>query len=156
VNLSKCFKILLLVSLGVFLGCVKQNHQPFTSIVATYPNGQKKVVEIRTNVDSASHVIRREIYGIKGNLLSVEDIASQTLTEYRYYKNDRKMSVQVLHDNKPDGTWKRWYANGVLAAENNYRNGKSQGTWKYWDSEGKLTRQLEYWEGQLRWEKTYK
>ena len=130
--------------------------QPYTMVVATYPNGQKKAVEIRATADSSSRLIRREIYGIHSELLSVEDIATNTLTEYRYYDNGKRLSIQTLRDNKPDGVWKRWYNNGVLASESSYRNGKSHGTWKSWDSDGKLTQQKEYWNGTLRWEKSFK
>ena len=152
---TKWFKLSTIVLLSLLVACQHESGQPYTQIVSSYPNGQKKVVEIHANSQVDSKILRREIYSIKGELISVEDLTSSTLTEYRYYPNNRKMSVQILRDQKPDGTWKRWYENGVLAVEMNYRNGKNHGTWKYWDANGKLTRQIEYWDGKIRWEQSY-
>lgn len=136
--------------------CEAKPDQPYTKITAAYPNHQKKVVDIHTSDDAKSPLLRREIYSVKGELISIEDIPNHSLIEYRYYPNGRKLSVQVLRDQKPDGTWRRWYDNGVLAVEMNYQNGRNHGTWKYWDKEGKLTRQIEYWDGAVRWEQSYK
>ena len=136
-------------------GCESKPDQPYTKVTAVYPNQQKKVVEIHTSGDADGQLLRREIYSLKGELISVEDVPNQSLSEYRYYPNHRKMSVQVLKDQKPDGTWRRWYENGTLAVEMNYENGKNHGIWKYWDKNGKLTRQIEYWDGAIRWEQSY-
>ncbi|MCF7797164.1 MAG: hypothetical protein K9N11_07760 [Lentisphaeria bacterium] len=146
--------LLILVFVATFMGCHSEPGQPYTTITAKYPNGQKKVVEIHATSSPDSKLLRREIYSPKSELISVEDVTNNTLIEYRYFPNGKKQAVQVLRDKKPDGTWKRWYPNGVLAVEMNYRNGKNHGTWKYWDAQGKLTRQIEYWDGKIRWEKS--
>lgn len=138
----------------VLIACTSEPTQPVTTVTATYPNGQKKVVEVHTGGKSDSKLLRREIYSPKSELISVEDFTTNTLIEYRYFPNGKKQAVQILRDRKPDGTWKRWYPNGVLAVEMNYRNGKNHGTWKYWDAQGKMTRQIEYWDGKIRWEKS--
>lgn len=138
----------------VIVGCTSESGQPFTTITATYPNGQKKVVEVHADNSTDSKLLRREIYSPKSELISVEDFTNNTLIEYRYFPNGKRQAVQILRDKKPDGTWKRWYPNGVLAVEMNYRNGKNHGTWKYWDAQGKLSRQIEYWDGKIRWEKS--
>lgn len=154
--IQKYFKLTIIVSFILIYGCESKTTQPYTRITAFYPNDQKKVVEIHASADSTSQLLRREIYSIRGDLISIEDIPNRSHIEYRYYPNDRKMSVQILRDQKPDGTWQRWYENGVLAAEMSYNLGKNHGTWKYWDIDGKLTRQIEYWDGVVRWEKSYK
>ncbi|MCF7801646.1 MAG: hypothetical protein K9N34_06470 [Candidatus Marinimicrobia bacterium] len=147
-------RFLALLVVLFIVGCASEPGQPFTIITSTYSNGQKKVVEIHADKTADSKLLRREIYSPKAELISVEDLASNSLMEYRYFPNGKKQAVQVLRDKKPDGTWKRWYPNGVLAVEMNYRNGKNHGTWKYWDAQGKLSRQIEYWDGKIRWEKS--
>lgn len=42
------------------------------------------------------------------------------------------------------GTWRRYYANGVLNVENDYVNGVRHGTSKLWGPDGTLLRHLEY------------
>ena len=59
--------------------------------------------------------------------------------EYTYYMDD---SGQVKH-----GLCKRWWSNGQLEWECNFKDGKERGLYRYWDKDGRLEKESYYWKG---------
>lgn len=69
-------------------------------------------------------------------------------TTWRWDQRDtehtgRRTVGQYVHG-VAQGTWRRYYANGVLNVENHYVNGVRHGTAKLWGPDGTLLRHLEY------------
>lgn len=69
-------------------------------------------------------------------------------TAWRWNQRDTlnigKRTVGQYVHGVAQGTWRRYYANGVLNVENDYVNGVRHGTSKLWGPDGTLLRHLEY------------
>ncbi len=84
-------------------------------VVATYGNGQPKIVQ-----------------SFKG-----KGDKQQRVGEKAYYEDGTAMYVQHYKDNMPDGKWQYYHANGTLFAKGDFRKNHEKGSdWLFFDPKG--------------------
>ncbi len=74
-------------------------------------------------------VVRATTYSRRG--------AEARFTAYR--DDGSRWAEGVFLDQKENGPYREWHANGQLAAEGSYRDGERVGSWHYWEPDGTPT-----------------
>ena len=92
-------------------GCSRQEDK----VIATYGNGQPKLVQT-----------------LKG-----KKDKQQRIAEKAYYEDGGLMYSQHYKDDKPNGKWEYYYADGTLFASGNFSQDHEKGTeWSFFDAKG--------------------
>ena len=81
-------------------------------------------------------------------LLSLPMIVFGQTEYHKEYDAYGKLYEGYLKNNKQDGVWKLYYANGQVKQEENWKDGYYQGLWKYFNQNGQITREVNYKDGE--------
>ncbi|MFZ5554012.1 MAG: toxin-antitoxin system YwqK family antitoxin [Bacteroidota bacterium] len=95
-------------------------------VVKEFPNGKPEVIIYVKVVDGVEVKVKEEAYYENGNM------------EY---------SGEYNKEGAEHGTWKYWYENGKIKAEEKWTNGMENGTFKEYHPDGKLAREIIYKNG---------
>ena len=65
----------------------------------------------------------------------------------KYYENGQLESEINFKDGKYEGQWKWYYVNGNIKKEGNFKDGKNEGLWKSYYQNGQLKSEENYKDG---------
>ncbi len=120
-RIKRTLALLILAALTALPSACHKNQE---KVISQYPNGQTKLEY--TVVD-----------GPNGTQIRVG--------ERSYYEDGQLMYDKHFKDEKPDGQWKFYYADGTLYAEGNFADNHQTGTdWKFYNTDGKPLYDGEY------------
>jgi antitoxin component YwqK of YwqJK toxin-antitoxin module len=74
----------------------------------------------------------------KSTVFPLDNLKFKTLTKYN--ENGKIILIASYNNGIVDGAFKKFYENGILMEEGEYKMMKKVGLWKYYDETGNLTK----------------
>ena len=114
-------------------------------VMATYPNGQARVVRY---YDKSNQCVKETEYYDSGQV-KMEGGMKNGMMEGKwvaYFPDGRMQSIGTFENGERTGEATVWQENGNLLQEGFYKEGKHCGKWKFYDEQGNLVKEVDFGE----------
>ena len=118
---------------------VYHNKKVFSGIIFEEENGKLKLERQIINGKSEGLSIEYNIY----DQVSHYDVKTSTIEEYEKIDSTKIKIVRNYKNNKLDGMFEEYWANGKLRLQIEYKDGKKQGVWNTFYKDGEFESQIE-------------